>query len=755
MISKRVSRIDGEEKVLGKAKYADDFRFQGMLYGEVLRSPYPHAKITNINTSKAKSLKGVEAVICGKDVSKELYGRYLEDNPIFATDKVRFIGDPVSAVAAVDDDTAKQALDLIEINYEEMEPLFDPGKAMEKDAVLIHENLGQYRHLPVCHPVTGTNVCDHYKLRKGDVDKAFGEAYMVYENKYTTQIAHLCYLEPHIVIASTDMSGNITLHCNSQAPFAARDQLALIFHIPASKIRVIVPYIGGGFGGKATIKLEAIAISLAQKTGKPVRVIMSREEEFTTSSVRHPSTSYLKIGVARDGRLLSIKENIIWDTGAYADIGPSVSSLAGCCAAGPYRIPNIWIDSHCVYTNNIIGGAFRGFGVPQVTWAMESQMDIIAKDLGIDPLDLRLKNVVVEGSISATGEKLHSVGVKGSLRAAANAINWGKKRPTGRGIGIACMHKFTAQYGETSIIIRINDDGSVRIFKGAVEMGQGIDTALTQITAEVLGTTVDRISVASIDTEFTPYDWATASSRSTFFSGNATKHAAKDVKKQLINVASEMLEIGPDKLVCTNGRVFENNQPERGVSFQQIARYSHSSSDGLITGKGGFAMKRFPMDAETGQSERPAAYWMYGSQAAEVEVDTETGEVKILKLTAAHDVGRAINPTNCSQQIEGSLVTGLGTTIYEELVMDTGKAANASFIDYKIPRANDIPELISILIDDPHREGPFGAKGLGEPGLAPTAPAISNAIYNAIGVRIKELPITPEKILAAIKAKKS
>jgi carbon-monoxide dehydrogenase large subunit len=618
---------------------------------------------------------------------------------------------------------------------------------------LIHERLGEYEHLPILYPVGGTNICNHFKIRKGDINQGFKGAFRVYENKFNTQMVHHCYLEPHVVIAAIDISGNIVVYGSFQSPFISREQLAQVFQIPVSKIRIIVPAVGGGFGGKCTIKLEPIVVSLALKARKPVKITMSREEEFVGSTVRHPTTSYVKTGVTRDGRLLAVKEKIIWDTGAYADDGPPVASFSGCGAIGPYQIPNVWIDSCCVYTNHPVAGAFRGFGIPQVTWAMESQLDIIAEDLEIDPLEIRLKNAVEEGSISATGEVLHSVGIKESLRQVGKAVDWGKKRPSGRGVGIACMHKFAAPL-ETSIMIRINDDGIADIFKGATELGQGVNTILSQIAAEVLGTSVDQVSVAIPDTEFTPYDWSTVASRSTFFSGNATKHAAEDAKRQLLSVAAEMLRVSPHDLACRGGRVFVVNEPEKGASFQSIACYSRASQNGPIIGKAGFGLKDISLlDPDSGQGNRPFAFWMYATQGAEVEVDRETGEVKLLKLVAAHDVGKALNPMTCEQQIEGALVMGIGTALYEELALDSGRALNASFADYKIPRAKNVPELVLIIVEAPHKEGPFGAKGLGEPGLAPTAAAISNAIYDAIGIRIKDLPITPEKIVKALKEK--
>jgi len=752
VVGKSIPRVDAEQKVTGAAKYTCDLALPGMLCGKVLRSPYSHAKILSIDTSKAERVKGVEAVICGRNNPSKLYGVYIRDQSILANDKVRFVGDPVVAIAAVAEDAAEEALSLVEVQYEELQPIFDPEESIEERANLIHEGLDKYVRPDECRAVGGTNICNYVKVRKGDVQKGFKEAFKVYEDRFTTQLMHHCYLEPHAVIADIDSSGSLTLYGSFQAPFMTRAGIANLFQIPVSRVRVITPFVGGGFGGKCTMTLEPIAVSLAMKTGKPIKLIMSRNEDFIASVVRHPAIVYIKTGVNKNGEILAREIKLIWDTGGYADYGPVVAIEAVTAATGPYRVPNVSIDSYCVYTNKPIGGAFRSFGSAQVHWASESQVDIIARDLGIDPVDIRLINAVEEGSSSAVGETLHSVGFNETLREASNAIGWGKRKPSGRGVGVASMIHFTVAFLPSSAIVKVCDDGSVRIYKGAVELGQGTNTILTQIVSEVMGIPVDKISIAPNDTEFVPYDWGTFSSRQTFCSGNAVRFAAEDAKRQLLAVASEKFGVKPDDLICADGKLSVKGEPDRVASFDEIASYSYLNS-GPIIGKGSFHLDIVPLDPETGQSPRFIAYYMYATQIAEVEVDEQTGVVKILKLVAAHDVGRAINPLNIKQQIEGGLVMGIGTTLYEELVLDAGNILNATFVDYKVPRAKDIPELVPIIVEAPHREGPFGAKGVGETTLIPTTAAISNAIYDAIGVRIKDLPITPEKIVKARREK--
>jgi carbon-monoxide dehydrogenase large subunit len=456
--------------------------------------------------------------------------------------------------------------------------------------------------------------------------------------------------------------------------------------------------------------------------------------------------------VKRDGTLVAREATLIWDKGAYADCGPAVSRNAGFGAAGPYQIPHVKVDSYSVYTNKVKAGSFRGFGVPQVTWASESQIDLIAKELGMDALEFRLKNAVEAGTVSATGEVLHSVGLKEALKKAAEAIGWGRPRPHSRGVGIAAMHKNTHTPTGSSAFVKVNEDGTVNLMAGTVDMGQGVATVLRQIAAEVLGMSPDRVSVTTPDTDFTPFENSTTSSRTTFHAGNAVKQAAEDALGQMLEVAAQVLEASPEDLQARGGRVFLRGAPEKGLSYPELFQRAKRLQRSIL-GTASYTTSDFsvPLDKETGQSPHPTAFWMYAAQAAEVEVDLATGAVRVLRLTAAHDLGKAINPMMAHAQLEGSLVMGLGSALLEEMHFENGQVVNPQFLDYKIPRIMDVPPMETLLVEAGHALGPYGAKGLGEPGLAPTAAAIGNAVYNAVGVRIYDLPITPEKVLRALK----
>jgi len=756
-IGASVLRVDAIEKVAGKALYATDLKLGGMLYGKVLRSPLPHAKILNVDTNRAERLPGVKVVVTGRDLMVR-YGTCIQDQPYYCFDKARYIGDPIAGVAATDEDIAEEALELIKVDYEELPPVFDPLQAMELDAPLIHENLGNYWCGPHYFPVPGTNICNHFKLRRGNIEEGFRQSDFISEDTFNTPMVQHCHLEPHASIAQVSPSGQITIWTNTQHPYSCRRELARSLGIPMNRIRVIITCVGGGFGGKVYLKVEPLCMVLAikEKNHRPVKIVLTREEEFyATSIVRHPSVVRIKTGVKKDGTLMARQVNLVMDTGAYADAGPPITRNAGFSCNGPYQLPHLWVDSYCVYTNKTIAGAFRGFGIPQIMWAIDSQMDILAEGIGMDPVEFRLKNALEEGSISATGQILHSVGIKECIQKAAEAIAWGKKTGRNRGKGIGVMHKMTMTPSSSSAFVKLNEDGTVEVLSSTVDMGQGSDTVLAQIAAEELGVDLKSVKVVSSDTDVTPFDHGTSSSRSTFHMGNAVKHAAADAKKQLLEAAAEELEANAEDLETRDGFIFVKGSLEKNVPIPKVAMGGSYLGKGKpIIGRGTFNVPdATALDRETGQGENPAVFWMYAAQAAEVEVDEETGKVKVLKIVSAHDVGKAINPSACEQQIEGALATGVGTTLMEEVKIELGKTLNPNFVDYKVPTSLDMPEMVPILVEATHARGPYGAKGLGEPALAPTAPAIANAIYDAVGVRIKELPITPDKVLKALKDK--
>lgn len=754
-VGQRLARLDAPEKVTGRAVYGVDVKLPGMLHGKILRSPLPHARIARIDTSRAERLVGVRAVVTGPDAPYTHNASIIKDWSFFAQEKVRHVGEAVAAVAAVDEETAEEALALIDVDYEEIPAVFDPEEAMRPGAPLVHERLMEYPRAEAFHPVAGTNICNYFKLRRGDADRAFEQCPVVVEERYTTAMMQHCPMEVHVAVAQQTMDGRLTVWTSAQSPYWTRFELATALGIPMSDIRVIVPYVGGGFGAKHAVKVEQYALALAMKAGnRPVRLALTRAEEFGTALVRQPTIIDVKTGVTGDGAILARKVRIVWNTGAYADLSPAVSRNAGFAAGGPYVIPNVWVDSYCVYTNNPVSGAFRGFGVPEVTWAGESQLDTVARRLGMDPLQLRLRNAVEEGSESVLGEVLHSVGVKACLQQAADAVGWGTAKAPNRGRGVACMHKSTGTPTSSAAFVKVNEDGTVSLLSSAVEMGQGAATVLAQIVAEELGVKPEHIRVVMPDTDVTPYERSTTSSRTTFHAGNALIAAARDARAQILEVAADVLEAHPGDLELRDERVWVKGVPDRSVPLAKLWRAGmYSRGQYPILGRGTYSTSGIydPLDPQTGRSKRSTAFWMYAAQAAEVEVDLETGKVTVLRLTAAHDMGKAINPQTCEQQIEGALVMGLGQALFEQLVLDQGRPVNPSFIEYKIPCTLDIPQLEAILVEAEHSEGPFGAKGLGEPGLAPTAAAIGNAILDAIGVRMRDLPITAEKVLRALR----
>lgn len=759
-IGKPYINVDSWKKVVGAAEYTGDIKLPGMLYGKILRSQYPHARILNIDTSRAKKLIGVKAVITGKDVPQCLFGTVIKDKPAFAFEKVRYLGDEVAGVVAVDKDTAEEALDLIDVEYEELPAIFDPIEAMKPDAILIHEKINEYECVPIVYIEKDTNIHGRFKLRKGDVERGFKEADLVVENTFKVQPIHHCQIEPHSVVAHYDQLGNVTIWASSQSPYTTRDAIAAGLDIPSHKVRVIVPYIGGGFGGKYFLKAEAPCVMLSYFVRKPVKLILTREEVFSASSVRQPLIATLKTGVKKNGQIIVCENRLVWNSGAYCDIGPIIARNASLSSTGPYSIPNVRVDSYTVYTNNPISGAFRGLGMMQVTFVVESHMDVIAEKLGMDPLEFRLKNVVTEGSISPTGQILHSVGLKECLEKAAKEGGWNqKKKGKLTGMGIACFHKNTATPTSSTAFVKVNHDATAEVITSAVDLGQGSNTVLSQIVAEELGITPDRVSISPPDTKVTPFDQATISSRLTFHMGNAVKRAAEDARKEIFKIASELLDVNPDELGLKEGTVFIKKNPEKGIDLSKLPMGSRYAKDvGYpVLGKGYYCTARegAVLDPETGQGANASVFWMYGAQLAEVEVDPETGEVKVKRIVAVHDVGKVINPLLLEGQCQGSIVMGLGAALFEELVWENGKTLNPSFADYKIVNSLGIPEMVFLFVEAPHREGPYGAKGIGEPLTVCSPAAIANAVYNAIGIRIKEPPITREKILQALKEKNS
>ncbi|MBI4445209.1 MAG: xanthine dehydrogenase family protein molybdopterin-binding subunit [Acidobacteria bacterium] len=764
-VGQSIKRLESESKVSGELKYLSDLKLPGMLHCKALRSPYAHARIVRIDSQRAAKFSGVEGVLTRDDMVDNPhfdshYGPVLKDQTVVALDKVRYVGDLVAAVAATRLDIAEEALDLIEVEYEELGAVFSFEEALAENAPLLHEQVSKPEHgfvdLADVNPVEGTNICTTFHLSKGDLEKGFQNSDFVFENVFTCPSAQHAALETLCAVARLERNGGLTIWSTVQNPFVIRDQIAELFHLPVSKVRVIALNIGGGYGSKLYPKLEPLVAALAWKTRKPVGLTLTREEVFQTIT-KHAAEIHLKTGVTREGRLLARQCRIYLDTGAYAEIGPRVAKKSGYTAAGPYNIPNIQIDSCLVYTNKVPAGAFRGFGVSQSAWAHESEMDLIARALQMDPLELRQKNLLEEGGEFATGEHVHSFGLRQCVERVASALQWGEKCPPppqkhlARGKGMACLIKATITPSISSALVRLNEDGSATVYVGTADVGQGSDTIMAQIVSQELAIPVTHVQVVHSDTDLCLYDLTTSSSRSTFHMGRAVQLAAQDIRRQLACLAGRLWNCPVEEVLFANQGVrCVVNDVVHAASYRNLLSASFGIKGANLVGKGTVKTEAVQRNGEPLTS----AFWFAGAGAAEVEVDRETGSVRVVRYASAADVGKAINPFFCEQQLKGGAITGIGLALMEQLVYQDGLLINPNFLDYNLARFLDIPEeIIPILVERAHEEGPYGAKGVGETALIPVAPAIANAIEDAVGVRVTDLPITPEKVLRALQEK--
>jgi len=750
VIGKRLPRIDAMEKVTGTAMYLGDLTIPGMLYGKIVRSPYPHAKILKVDTSRVEKLKGVRAVVTGKDTKgiRLCVIPHLANKPPLAEDRVRFIGDEIAAVAADNEDIAEEALDLIEVEYDELPGVFDPFEAMKPDAVKIHEE---------------GNVALHISRSYGDLEKAFGESDYIFEDRFETQAQLHCCLEARGCIVHFDRSGNLTVWVTTQVPHPYRKMLADVLGMPLSKVRVIKVYMGGGFGERLEVDcIDVIAYFLSKKIGRPVRIINTRDEQFTTGRTRYPMVIDIKTGVKKDGALLAREVKVVTDNGAYNSHGVAITMGVGTKCTYLWRLPNVNYEADIVFTNKVYGGGFRGYGNPQITFAIESQIDMIAEKLGMDVKDLCLKNANYEGQVTCLGDKISSCGLKECMDKAVEAIGWKEKRrkPGNRGVGMASVmhtggglrlqHKGGSNLSD--VFIKMNNDGTIDLASGMAETGQGSDTILAQIAAEELGLRLEDINMITGDTSVTPQCMGAWGSREVFVGGNAVILAAKEVRRGLLHEASKILGVPVEDLILRDRMIFVKDHSEKTVSFSQIVTACYAEGKILAARACYDAPNPTIADQKVGSGVGygGAPTFSFGTQTVEVEVDRRTGQVKVLKFIAAHDIGKVINPMAAEGQIEGAVAQGLGYALSEGLVWEEGIVLNPNFQDYRIFYINDVPALKSIMIESIDPVGPYGAKGLGEMGMVPTAAAIANAIYDAVGVRIKSLPITPEKILMAL-----
>ena len=756
-IGKRIPKMDAEEKVTGKAVYIHDLKLPGMLFGKILYSHHPHAKILRIDTSAAEKLPGVKAVLTGYNTPTIKFGFYKDNTPLKAN-KVRSYRDEIAAVAATDPDIAEEAINLIKVEYEILPAIFDPEEAMKEGAPLIHEeHVGGKEKKP-------TNVLNlPWRLIAGDVDEARKNSAYVAEDRFkVTWVTHCC-LGTSGCIAQFDLKNNLTMHSNTQIPsLAQKDYLDALsaMGLKERKVRVIKAMIGGGFGSKLdTYAYEYIAILLAHKTKKPVKIIFSREEEFFATSPRQPAIIDIAQGCTKDGTLTFRDIRMILDNGAYTSWGATTPSVMMMPISSLYKVPNIRYVAKCVYTNNTWAQAMRGYGNPQATFAIDSQLDILAEMAGIDPLDFRMRNANTPGEVTPQNFKINTCGLRECIDVVAQKLDWRQNRGkrNGRGIGMASMIHVGGgarvyKSDGCGTIIKIDDFGTVNVITGATDMGQGADTVIAQIVAEELGVRIEDVVVTHTDTDICPWDVGAHASRSTFVTGNSARGAAKKVKEQLLEVAAKSLGENPENLDMRDRIIFSKNDPEKKTPLGKVLRSAHYAAGGkMIMAEHFYDPPNENLDKDF--KGNLSVTYAYGTHGVEVEVDKETGQVKILKYIAAHDVGRAINPMLLEGQVYGGATMGIGYALTERLILQNGKVMNPNFLDYKLLTAKDVPNIEPIVVETDDSFGPFGAKGIGEPGLVPTAPAIANAIYDAVGVRIKDLPITPEKVLAALKEK--
>jgi CO/xanthine dehydrogenase Mo-binding subunit len=750
IVGTSVRRVDAVEKVTGRARYVTDLERPGMLHARLLRSPYPHARIARIDTAAARGVPGVSAVVTSADLGwcDPYFGPAYRDRPILAIDVARYEGEPVAGVVAEDESIAAEALGLIEVSYEELPAVTTIDEALAPGAPLVHTGepaAGHFADLSSLRPRPGTNICHQFDHERGRGAAGLAEADLVVEDSYVFPRVQHYAMEPHCAIAEWDEQGDLTVWASTQNPYSVRVELARMFRADLGRVRIVVPLLGGGFGGKTYAKIEPVAAALARIAGRPVRLALSADEAFRTVR-RCDARVRVRLGFRRDGSLLAVECRADFDVGAYADIGPRIIQKGTYTATGPYRVPHVLLRSTAVYTNTTPGGAFRGFGVPQIAWAVESLMDDAAARLDRDPVDLRRQNLLAHGEEFAAGDTPIDGKFEESLTRAAEAIGWAQALAPDRGRGVAMMMKASIAPSVSEAIVRLHADASVTVLASTVEMGQGARTVLAQIAAEELAVPVARVTVATPDTAITPYDQTTSSSRSTVMTGRAVQEAARDVREQLLRAAALQLGVPERQLGVEDGAV---RGADRRLTYPQVLEARFGMGGGELIGRGVVApgRSRAPLGGST-------PFWEMAVGAAEIRVDEETGAITVERYASVADVGRAINPQQCEGQDEGAVMQGLGHTLFEEMVYDAGQLLNASLVDYRVPRATDVPGRLDCqFVENADGAGPFGAKGAGEGSLVPVSPAVGNALARLTGVRLRELPLTPERVWRALRAR--
>ena len=732
VLEKNLPRIDANEKVTGRAVYAADVYLPGMLMCKLLPSTRAHARIVGIDKSEAEALPGVRAVITGRDFPDVHFGSgALKDRYIMARDEVFYIGEPVAAVAADDEMTAQEALELIEVEYEDLPSVFDPLEALTPQAPTVHSDLTDFEGYGFA--LGGDNVCTLLDADRGDVDQAFKDADHVFEETYRSQGINQGFLEPMACVASLEANGRLTVWASTQGPYQIRTQLGAVLDMPLSSIRIVPMELGGGFGAKLRLAFEAFPALLAIKTGHPVKLVNTREEVFTLNAPRWPVTNYLKTGVTKDGTIIAREAYSIFDVGAYLGAGPNSGVGHG---LGAYNIPNFRLRSYGVYTNKIYVGSYRASGVADMTFAVESHTDNIARELGMDPWEFRMKNALKEGDTSVNGARIPRNGLAETLLAVKERLGLPKKLGEDRGVGLAIC-EWRSGSGPSTAAISLNEDGTVSLLTGSVDIS-GSDTSLAAIAAETLGLPLDKVVVAKRDTDLAPFTGPSGGSRIVYSQGTAVQRAAEEVRERLFELAAERLGVPAGALATGEGGVYVQDNPNQSLTFSQLAGMSLNSRGGPIIGTASLSSMPYTP--------------VFCTQAAEVLVDKATGQVKVTRYVQAQDVGVAINPMSVEGQMEGGVVQGIGRALTEDMQLDmqTGAVLTSSLSTYLMPLAVDLPEIENILIRVPAEDGPFGARAVAEPpGFGPPA-AIANAIFDAVGVRIRELPLSGERVLAAL-----
>lgn len=753
VVGQPVPQVSAREKVLGRAAYVGDLKFAGMLHAKVLRSPYPHARIVHVDTAAARALPGVKAVVTGRDVPGRCWGVKHKQQRVLAVDRVRFVGEEVAAVVAVDEDTARDALDLIHIEYEELPATIDPEQALWPDAPKVHEN------------APNGNLADEIRISRGDVDSAFANADLVHEEVYEVHSQYPGYMEPMGTVAEVDANDRLTVWTSTQSVFLARARLAEALDRPLSSIRVIQPTVGGGFGGKIVEERNSvIAAFLATKVDRPVRLLNNRLDDFQGGCFSVPCRIWLKMGMSRSGQILAKDVRILADCGAYAGLAPEVMLVTAMRSDNMHRLENVRSHAQLVYTHKIPRGAFRGFGGTQMAFALNSHLSTMADKLGLDVANVHRLNAIRAGDISVHGWTFGSSGLVQCVDQVTQALDWQTKRRRPkdkgvrrRGVGMAAvMHvsgnRTMGNWDGSTVVLKVNEDGRAFIQTAESDMGQGANTMLSQLCAETLGIPLEHITVVAPDTDTAPYAIGSLASRVTINAGNAMIRAARQARDQILAAAAEKLGCPLDDVQWSDGRLFCRASPEKSATLPEVCRYHvyRVGGEGIHV-RATYDPPTRMMDADHYGNIAPA--YSFAAQAVEVEVDVETGQVTILDSFVSDDCGKAINPLAVHGQSNGAAVQAMGWTLYENLQFEGGRLLNGNFADYNMPTSDALPTLRGGIVESDDPNGPMGAKGASETAILPGAPAIANAVFDAVGVRITTLPVTPEKVLAALIAK--